>query len=343
MLERRKTKPLAQMTEVHGQDQPQKKWRWGVNRWWILLFTILGAVGVNLFAPVRPHIQVAPERILEEPLFTLPVIGDFYLVNSLTAMLVVDLVIILLALAVRNTLRDGSLVPKGIAAAVEALIEVLYNLTETSAGKWVKTIFPWFATIVLLVLVTNLIKLLPGFETIGVLHHFDHGQEVQSLGGKWFNLLPEEAEHSGYIVTPFLRGPSTDLNFTLALALISVVMTQVIGIQAQGARYFSKFLNFTTLFKKPFFGFIDFAVGLLETISELAKILSFSFRLFGVMFSGVVLVALVGTLVPVFMPSLIYAFEVFMGLIQAFVFGMLTMVFMAQATQGHGAEDHGEH
>ena len=61
------------------------------------------------------------------------------------------------------------------------------------------------------------------------------------------------------------------------------------------------------------------------------------------MFSGVVLVALVGTLVPVFMPSLIYAFEVFMGLIQAFVFGMLTMVFMAQATQGHGAEDHGEH
>ncbi len=98
------------------------------------------------------------------------------------------------------------------------------------------------------------------------------------------------------MVTPFLRGPSTDLNFTVALALISVIMTQIIGVQAQGGRYFSKFFNTLTLFKKPFFGAMDFIVGLLETISEFAKILSFSFRLFGVMFSGVVLVAIAGTL-----------------------------------------------
>ncbi|NPV55872.1 MAG: F0F1 ATP synthase subunit A [Anaerolineae bacterium] len=333
---------MTQMTEVT--EQPQKKWRWGVNRWWVLLFIILTTVGVNyIAAPVRPHIQVAPERLLEEPLFTLPVIGDLYLVNTLTSLLLVDLVIILIALIVRNSLRDGNLAPKGVAGAMAALVEILYNLTETSAGKWAKQIFPWFASIVLLVVVANLIKLLPGFETIGFLHHFEHGQEVQALGGNWYNILPTEAAAGGYIVTSFLRGPSTDLNFTLALALISVGMTQVIGLRAQGLRYFSKFLNFTTIFKKPFFGFMDFIVGLLEAISELAKILSFSFRLFGVMFSGIVLVALVGSLLPVFMPSLIYAFELFMGLIQAFVFGMLTMVFMAQATQGHGLEDHGDH
>jgi len=140
------------------------------------------------------------------------------------------------------------------------------------------------------------------------------------------------------VVVPFARALSTDLNFTLALALISVVMTQVIGVQAQGIHYFSKFLNFTTMFKKPFLGFMDFIVGLLETISEFSKILSFTFRLFGNMFAGMVLMALVGVMVPIFVPSLIMFFELFIGAIQAFVFGMLTLTFMAQATQGHGGE-----
>jgi F-type H+-transporting ATPase subunit a len=84
---------------------------------------------------------------------------------------------------------------------------------------------------------------------------------------------------------------------------------------------------------------MDFLVGILETISEFAKILSFTFRLFGNMFAGMVLMALVGVMVPVFVPSMIMMFELFIGLIQAFVFGMLTMVFMAQATQGHASEE----
>lgn len=93
------------------------------------------------------------------------------------------------------------------------------------------------------------------------------------------------------------------------------------------------------LSKKPFFGFMDFLVGILETISEFAKIISFTFRLFGNMFAGFVLMALVMSMLPIFVPSLIAMFEFFIGLIQAFVFGMLTMVFMAQATQGHGGEE----
>ncbi|HEX2980413.1 MAG TPA: F0F1 ATP synthase subunit A, partial [Anaerolineaceae bacterium] len=151
-----------------------------------------------------------------------------------------------------------------------------------------------------------------------------------------------ETSGASYVVVPWLRVPSTDLNFTVALALISVVMTQVIGVRAQGVRYFSKFLNTTTLFKKPLFGAIDLAVGLLETISEFAKILSFSFRLFGNIFAGSVLLFLVGSLVPIFAQSAVLLFEFFIGLIQAFVFGMLTMVFMSQATQGHGGEHEGE-
>jgi F-type H+-transporting ATPase subunit a len=91
------------------------------------------------------------------------------------------------------------------------------------------------------------------------------------------------------------------------------------------------------------FGIIDFAVGFLELISEFAKIISFSFRLFGNMFAGLVLLILIGSLLPVFAQSAILLFEFFIGLIQALVFGMLTMVFMVQATQGHGEEETGSH
>ncbi len=321
-------------------EKKTRKWRWGVNRWIILGLIILSVVGTKIANPVQPHIQVAPEAIMHEPLFTLPVIGDFYLTNTIMAMLLMDVVIILIALAVRNGARKNGMVPKGIAGAFEMLVDMLYNLTETTAGKFTKKVFPWFATIMIMVLFANLIKLVPGFETIGVLEESStNGHAIQAIGGHWYTLVAGEEAHEGFILAPFFRALSTDLNFTLALALISVVMTQIIGVQAQGVRYFSKFVNFTTMFKKPFFGFMDFIVGLLETISEFSKILSFTFRLFGNMFAGMVLMALVGAMIPVFVPSMIMMFELFIGAIQAFVFGMLTMTFMAQATQGHGGEE----
>jgi len=128
----------------------------------------------------------------------------------------------------------------------------------------------------------------------------------------------------------------------LSLAVIAVVAVQVVGFKAQGWRYLLKFFNVVNLFKKPFFGVMDFMVGILELISEFAKILSFTFRLFGVMFSGAILLFLISSIALPFLPSFILMFEFFMGLIQAFVFGMLTMVFMAQATKGHGGEEHAE-
>ncbi len=134
---------------------------------------------------------------------------------------------------------------------------------------------------------------------------------------------------------------STDLNFTVALALLSVFWTQVLGVRALGAGYFTKFWNTKTLFNRPMFGAIDFAVGLLELVSEFSKILSFSFRLFGNIFAGSVLLFVIGSLVPVFAQSLFLMLEFFVGLIQALVFGMLTMVFMSQATQSHD-EAHAE-
>ena len=193
-------------------------------------------------------------------------------------------------------------------------------------------------------LFANLLKLIPGFESIGVLHHaHGEGHAIAELGGGWANLLPEKLEHDGYILAPFFRGISVDLNFTASLAIIAVVMIQVIGFRAQGLGYLSKFFNTRRMFKVPFFGAMDFLVGLLELISEVSKILSFAFRLFGNMFAGIVLVAIVAGLLGKIsiLPAMVMMFELFVGIIQAFVFGMLTMVFMAQATQGHG--EHEEH
>ncbi|MDD5371383.1 MAG: F0F1 ATP synthase subunit A [Anaerolineaceae bacterium] len=317
-----------------------RKWRWGKNRWFVLFFILLGAFFAARFPPVAPHIQVAPEKLSAHPLFTLPVIGDFYLTNTLVASFVVYLILIVLAFFVRRAATSGEMIPKGISGAMEALIETLYNLTESTAGHWAKSIFPWFATIVLVVLLSNWLELIPLVDSFGFVEHTEKsGSALVQLLPNIFGVVKGTTTTANqYVVVPFLRVPSTDLNFTVALAVISVVMTQVIGIRAQGMRYFSKFFNTTTLFKKPLFGAIDFAVGILETISEMAKLLSFSFRLFGNIFAGSVLLFLVGSLVPIFAQSAVLLFEFFIGLIQALVFGMLTMVFMAQATQGHGGE-----
>jgi len=316
-----------------------RKWRYGINRWFVLAFFLLAVVAANNFPPVAPHILVAAERLSATPLFTLPVIGPFYLTNTITALIVVDLVVILLALAVRNSLRKGDLVPGGISGMMEMLVDMLNNMTESTAGRWTKTIFPWFASIMIIVLVSNWMGLIPGMEAIGFLEHAeeDGHAAIQLLPG----VMAMTAEEGEYNVVPFFRGISTDLNFTIALALISLIATQIVGVRAQGWRYIYRFFNVRTLFTRPGFGAMDLAVSLLELISEFSKILSFSFRLFGNMFAGLVLLFLVVSLVPAFAPSLVMLFEFFIGAIQAFVFGMLTLVFMSQATQGHG-EEHGE-
>lgn len=331
-----------------------RKWRiLGVkNRYWILIFVVLGFFGAQQYAPILPHIQLPPERYSLQPLFILPVIGPFYWTNTLTAMILVDITLILLALIVRRATRGGELVPKGFSGAIEALIEVIHNLTESTAGRWTRTIFPFFATITLLVLVANWMELIPGVDSIGILHPVHdieaEGYPIEHVFGNAYTLVKpptenvEEVEHEengGFNLIPYVRVLSTDLNFTVGLALISVFMTQIVGFRALGWKYFEKFINVKGIFSKPIFGVIDFGVGLLELISEISKILSFSFRLFGNIFAGSVLLFVIGTLVPVFAQSLFLMLEFFVGLIQAFVFGMLTMVFMSQATAGHGSHD----
>lgn len=144
-----------------------------------------------------------------------------------------------------------------------------------------------------------------------------------------------------YAVTPFLRGAATDLNLALGLGLIAFVAIQYFGVRALGIGYFAKFLNTPALenaAKRPM-GIMDFVVGLLELVLEFAKIISFGFRLFGNLFAGGVLLFVMSFLLAMMVPAAVYVLELFVGLIQAFVFAMLLLVFSSMAMQPHGHDD----
>jgi F-type H+-transporting ATPase subunit a len=317
-------------------DKPKKKWRYGTNRWIVLGFIVAGLIFAFTFPPARPLFQVVAEPITPV-LFTLPRLGPIAITNSTFTLAVVTLILILMAFIVKRSIKEDTLIPKGIASALDLIFEYLDEMTTSTAGKWAKAIFPFFATIVLVVVLSNWIELIPGVGSIGWLEPVkENGFPIIALGPNVATLTqPASSSGAGFQVLPFLRSPSTDLNFTLMLALVSVIMTQVIGFRAQGGKYFTKFFNTRTLFTKPLFGAIDLLVSLLEGISEIMKVVSFSFRLFGNIVAGSILLLVVGSLLPVFMPSMVMMFEFFIGLIQAIVFGMLTMVFMSMATHGH--------
>ena len=318
-------------------EKPKQK-VWGR---WVVLAAIL--VGIYLFYVAKipyimPGVFLPAEKVFE--------IAGFPITNTLIALFFVDLIVLALAFGVKRAIASGKNILTGFSGAIEALVDMLYSMTEGTAGKWAKAIFPWFVTIMLLVLVANWMEMIPGIETVGLIEPApagEHGEFTTTQIGPFTGImkpLSEEGELVKFV--PYVRVVSTDLNFTLAIALVVVVMIQVYGIRSQGLAYFSKFWNTGTMFTKPIFGVIDFGVGLLEIVSEFSKVLSFVFRLFGNIFAGSVLLFVIGSLVPVFAQSIFYLLEFFVGAIQAFVFGLLATTFMAQATQGHGGEHHEE-
>jgi F-type H+-transporting ATPase subunit a len=207
--------------------------------------------------------------------------------------------------------RQLSMVPGTMQNAAEAIIEALYGLVQQVTLDRAKTkqFFPYIATFFLFILILNWTGLLPGFGSI--------------------------IAHTGSGEFPLLRAANTDLNTPLAIALISVLGTQVLAIGALGfGRHMRHYLHFEPTFE----GVINFFVGLLHLLGEVAKVLSFSFRLFGNVFAGEVLLIVISFLVPYIVPVPFYALELFVGLIQALVFTMLTLVFLTNATMVHETE-----
>jgi F-type H+-transporting ATPase subunit a len=347
-------------------SEVKPKRRFGVKRWVILALIAVGFycafIGPSILKPISPEVSLAAEA-------TGLHIGSFQITNTMLATLLADVVLILMALGAYRFVKSGKLVPGGFYNMFEAIFEFMWNSVEGTAGKWARRIFPIVATIFLLIFVANMIKLVPGFETIGRIEESGSGQgyapvklfqigslEVYSIDkGQPVSLTTSQAEASttgseattgegevlcsACTVVGFLRGSATDLNFTFALAILAVVLTQVFGTWALGPGYFSKYLPVKQLVSGGIFGLINFAVGILEIVLEFAKILSFGFRLFGNVFAGALLLSIIGVLIAVGLPPFLYLFEIFFGVIQAYVFFLLATVFISGATAGHHGEE----
>ena len=244
------------------------------------------------------HISLAAE-----PLFH---IGSFPVTNSMLASLGAAGV---LAGAARTVSKSITPIPGKVQNVAELVIEWLLNLMDsvTNDRAQTKKFFPFVATIFFFILTMNWMGLLPVFGTIGV-------NEIHE-GEKTF--------------IPFLRAGTADLNMTVALAMVSVILIQVFGVMYLGVKkHLRKYFN-----PNPSFTF----VGIIELISEFTKIISFSFRLFGNVFAGEVLLLVISSLVPLIAPVPFYFLEIFVGFIQAFVFALLTLVFLKIAAT---AEEH---
>jgi len=270
-----------------------------------------------------------PEIILEaEKVFS---IGGFPISNSIIASWLAMLILIVISILATRKMK---LIPTGFQNVVETVLEMFYeSVAKVRAGEQARLFLPLSATIFFFILLSNWMgAILPGFGSIGLLEHH-HGEEV---------------------FVPILRSAATDLNTTLALAVFSVISIQIYGIKVQGFfRYANRFIRLgkvIDMFRgrpvNPLTAVIDLFIGVLEIFDELTKLLSFSFRLFGNIFAGEVLLIVTATLLfqifknlaPIVYPaSLIFvALEIFVGFIQAFIFATLTLVFLKIATAHHG-------
>lgn len=196
--------------------------------------------------------------------------------------------------------RSLTLVPGKLQAGIEWAFEgALAYMTEVLESEILaRRFFPLIASIFLFIAVINEIEFFPGVGSIGLIHASEF--------------------------LPLFRAPTTDLNFTLALALISFLVIEITGITMLGFfRYAGKYVNL----KSP----IGFAVGLIELVSNLGRLISFSFRLFGNIFAGEVMVLVAGYFLPYLLPAPLMGFEMFIGLVQALVFAMLTLFFIKLA------------
>lgn len=245
-----------------------------------------------------PHIEIAAE--------TLTHVFGFPVTNALVTSWIVVALLVVVSLLLRARI---ALVPGALQNLLEFFMEAFLTLMEGVLGSRDKAekYFPIVGTIFLFVLTSNWLGILPGVGSVGF---------FETTGGGEARFVP------------LLRSAASDLNMTLALATITVLTVHVLAIGAIGVRpHLGKFFSF----KGP----IEFFVGILELVSEFAKIISFSFRLFGNIFAGEVLLVITGFLAPVAAPIPFLMLEIFVGFVQALVFAMLTMVFISIAVAHH--------
>ena len=233
-------------------------------------------------------------------------ITDFAVTNTMLSTWVVSIIIILFFVL---GARHRSLVPGRFQSVIETLFEGIINFSTGVLGsQMARRAFPVVATIFFFVLFNAWLGLLPVYQFLGFV------------------------DDNNLIKVHLIRPAGTDLNMPLALALVSFVFVEFWGFKAHGFGYLKKFVAIGSIFSKGLFqGLIDIFVGILEFISELIRVVSFTFRLFGNMTAGEILVVMITFLVPLVATNFVYGLELLVGLIQSVIFAGLTLVFLSVA------------
>lgn len=247
-------------------------------------------------------------------------IGSFQITNSLLTSWVALLIIIFLTFSIKRHLKK---VPTGLQSFMEMTFELFFGLFDSVTGDRKKTLkyAPFVLSFFFFILINNWLGILPGVGTIG---------QIVASG-------------SQFLFVPYLRGGTADMNTALALTIVAMVASHILSIIALGFwNYFNRYINLKTLLEIPkkvlknptvlLINPIMFFVGLIEIIGELAKIISLSFRLFGNVFAGEVLLASMSVLIAFVVPIPFYFLEVLVGLIQALIFAMLVLTYISTGT-----------
>ncbi|MCL5025046.1 MAG: F0F1 ATP synthase subunit A [Chloroflexi bacterium] len=275
----------------------------------LLIVFVLALIAVgNIFFPLQvPHVQLPAEKVY---------LFDFFLVpNTMTAAWLTMIVLIVLSWAGS---RNMSMVPTGLQNLVEWAIELIVGQVEAIAGpRRGRILLPLVGTFFLFILINNWSGLLPGYGTILIAGPAPAGEHAAG----------------GIELLPLFRSADTDLNTTLGLAIVSVLATQYYGFRFLGLSYLKRYLNFSG---HGAMRGVNVFVGLLEIVSELAKFISLSFRLFGNIFAGEVLLGVISFLITFVAVLPFFALEIFVGLLQAYVFAVLTLIFTVIAAAEHG-------
>ncbi len=274
--------------------------------------------------------EVETKPVHEATLYAEPIyhIGSFAITNALFTSWIAVFLIIIIAISLRRKLKE---IPKGIQNFFEIILEGAFSLCDQVTGSRTITtkVFPLAISVFFFILINNWLGILP-------------------FGG--FGLVEKGGAESVFI--PFIRSGTADINTTLALSLMAVVGANIFGIISIGLwKTFNKYVNLkalagiitkirrepTVLVVAP----VTFFVGVLELIGEFAKIASLSFRLFGNVFAGEVLLLSMSALLAYGLPIPFLFLEIFVGLIQAFIFSILVLVYFTIASQDH--DEHDEH
>lgn len=295
------------------------------------------------------HVSIAAEELFK--------IGPLPITNSFITMLVVMALLIIGGNIIARRMKD---VPGRTQTAAEFIVEYLLNLSIIAGGKKLgRQVFPIMAGIFIFIFTAHLSGLLPGVGTIGVYHHEEETTETVAheegatdgetsdatiTSGQNQEAAPIEADGEEHeVLVPYVRAPNADLNMTLAMALLSFTLFQVLGLRNSGG------LGPRLRHMAPGPKALAPVLFPIEVITEFSRIISLTARLFGNVFAGEVLLLLMYTVagglrwfvIPFLFPIVFIGLELLLGFIQATVFALLTVIYISLASGGHGDDDHG--